>query len=136
MFQVQIFFINIIIFTDALLFPASTQQMSTDERKAALVEEKKALKKMIYSWTKHFIAKNQRDPTKNEKELLAKDMFRRYKMVSIVQIRSYAQTIFEYFHNLFPELQSTPRHPGSSDISILVISVEVYRICYTWWYLP
>lgn len=68
----------------ALLIPASTLPMTAEEKKAALLDEKRQLKKMIYSWTKRFIANNQRDPTKDEKELLAKDMFRRYKMVSTI----------------------------------------------------
>ena len=45
------------------------------------MKEKKTLKKIIYNWTKDFIAKNQREPTKAEKELLAKEMFKKYKQV-------------------------------------------------------
>jgi hypothetical protein len=56
--------------------------MSVDDKKEGLLKEKKALKKVIYTWTKGFIAKNQRDPTKEEKELLARDMFKKYKMVN------------------------------------------------------
>ena len=60
---------------------AGDKPTTIEEKKEALMKEKKTLKKIIYNWTKDFIAKNQREPTKAEKELLAKEMFKKYKQV-------------------------------------------------------
>ncbi len=55
-----------------------------EEVKQRLLKEKKDLKKAIYVWTKDFVAANQREPTKEEREGDAKDMFKRYRTVSDV----------------------------------------------------
>lgn len=47
----------------------------------ALQREKKELKKAIYVWTKDFVTQHQREPTKEEREGDAKDMFKRYRTV-------------------------------------------------------
>lgn len=53
-----------------------------EEIKNRLLKEKKELKKAIYVWTKDFVAANQREPTKEEREGDAKEMFKRYRTVS------------------------------------------------------
>jgi hypothetical protein len=51
--------------------------------KKRLGDEKKAIKKSILEWIKAFQADNGREPNKQEREALAGDMFRKYRIVSI-----------------------------------------------------
>jgi hypothetical protein len=47
----------------------------------SLLKEKKILKKSIFLWTKEFVAKNNRDPTKEERETLGNNLFKKYRKV-------------------------------------------------------
>jgi hypothetical protein len=44
--------------------------------------EKRLVKKQIYVWTKEFMGKNGREPTKDERESLQKEMFKKYRLVN------------------------------------------------------
>ena len=54
----------------------------TDALIKRLIVEKKTVKKNIYSWSKDFVAKNSREPTKEEREALCKDNFKRYRQIN------------------------------------------------------
>lgn len=65
----------------AALQPRKAQE-SDDEYISRLQSDKTRIKRDIFVWTKDFTAKNSRQPSKQERELLAGPMFKAYRNVS------------------------------------------------------
>lgn len=50
--------------------------------KARLIKQRKMMKRDIFTWTKAFVAKNKRQPSKEDRKVLAGSMFRSYGQVT------------------------------------------------------